>query len=97
MDPIKVYFTISEQEYLRNVSGFIQRDAATTNKSPPLELLLADGTVHPHKGSFFATDNQLDARTGALRLAALFPNPGHVLLPGQFGRVRLTTVRTGAL
>ncbi len=97
VDPIKVFFTISEQEYLRNVSGFIQRAAAATNASPPLDLLLADGTVHPHQGAFFATDNQLDARTGALRLAALFPNPGHVLLPGQFGRVRLTRVRTGAL
>lgn len=97
VDPIKVYFTVGEQEYLRNVSGFVLRaaDAAATNA--PLELLLADGSVHPHRGAFFATDNQLDARTGALRIAALFPNPDNRLLPGQYGRVRLTTRRAGVL
>ena len=97
VDPIKAYFTISEQEYLRHVRGLIQRDAPGQSKGPPLELLLADGSLYPRKGEFYATDNQLDARTGALRIAALFPNPGNSLLPGQFGRVRLTEVRPGAL
>lgn len=97
VDPIKAYFTISEQEYLRHVRSLIRRDASGQSKGPPLELLLADGSVYPHTGEFYATDNQLDARTGALRIAALFPNPGNRLLPGQFGRVRLTEVRHDAL
>ena len=58
---------------------------------------MADGSLYPHQGQFYATDNQMDARTGALRLAALFPNPGNALLPGQFARVRLMQVRHGAL
>lgn len=97
VDPIKAYFTISEEEYLHHVSRLIQRDSSAHSAGPPLDLILADGSLYPHKGEFYATDNQLDARTGALRIAALFPNPGNTLLPGQFGRVRMTEVRAGAL
>ncbi len=56
-----------------------------------LELILSDGTSYPQKGSFFFADRQVDPKTGAIRLAGLFPNPGNVLRPGQYGRVRAVT------
>ena len=99
VDPIKVYFTLSEQEYLSNSRRNptpSERDAA--NKELELELVLADGTTYPQKGKFFVADRQVDQKTGAIRLAGLFPNPGNTLRPGQYGRVRaVTSTRKGAL
>ena len=89
VDPIKVYFPISEQEYMkaaehaRAVGG-----AAEDVLKDGLELVLADGSVHPHKGRVSVADRQVDVRTGTIRIAGLFPNPGNVLRPGQFARVR---------
>jgi len=56
-----------------------------------LHLVLADGDVYPHAGSFLAADLQVDGTTGTIRISALFPNPGNVLRPGQYGRVRANT------
>ena len=89
VDPIKVYFTASEQEYLEYTRRFPtaeQRQA--NNRLLELELILADGTVYPRQGRFDFADRQVDVRTGAIRLAGLFPNPGNSLRPGQYGRVR---------
>jgi membrane fusion protein (multidrug efflux system) len=83
LDPIKAYFTISEQEYLAQ-----GRAGGTSKWAKNLELVLADGSVYAHKGMFFMADRQVDVGTGALRIAALFKNPGNVLRPGQYGRVR---------
>lgn len=99
LDPIKVYFTASEQAYLnfvrRNPTA-AERLAAT--KRLALELVLADGTLYEHKGTFFFADREVSVQTGAIRLAGLFPNPGNVLRPGQYGRVRaVTSQREGAL
>lgn len=55
------------------------------------ELILADGTVYPHKGKILLTDRQVDTATGTIRLVAAFPNPGNILRPGQYGRVRIQT------
>ena len=55
------------------------------------ELILADGTVYPHKGKILLTDRQVDINTGTIRLIAAFPNPGNILRPGQYGRVRIET------
>ena len=99
VDPIKVYFTVSEQEYLdfnRRFPTQASRDAETGRL--PLELILADGTVYGHTGKFFFADRQVDQTTGAIRIAGLFPNPGNILRPGQYGRVRASTrTRAGAL
>ena len=99
VDPIKVYFTVSEQEYLnytRRNPTQEERDAAS--KSLQLELVLADGTTYPETGSFYFADRQVDPKTGAIRLAGIFPNPGNVLRPGQYGRVRaVTSTKTDAL
>ena len=99
VDPIKVYFTPTEQEYLdftRLNPTQSERDAASRRLE--LELVLVDGTTYPRKGRFFVADRQVDQRTGAIRAAGLFPNPGDILRPGQYGRVRaVTSIREGAL
>jgi len=90
VDPIKVYFPVSEQEYLRakHVSSNGQPLQLFTNEP---ELILADGTVYPHKGKILWTDRQVDTSTGTIRLVAAFPNPGNILRPGLYGRVRIQT------
>ena len=61
-------------------------------------MILADGSRYPHEGSFSFADRQVDVKTGTLRLQGLFPNPGNILRPGQFARVRaITTTTKGAL
>jgi membrane fusion protein, multidrug efflux system len=82
LDPIKVYFTLSEQDYLR------QRDSLDHLE---LELILSDGTTYPEKGTFYFADRQVDPKTGAIRMAGVFPNPNNGLRPGQYGRVRAIT------
>lgn len=99
VDPIKAYFTLSEQEYLafvkRNPTQS-ERDAA--NEKLRLDLVLADGTAYPQPGKFFLEDRQVDPKTGAIRLGGVFPNPGNVLRPGQYAKVRaVTRIKTGAL
>ena len=99
VDPIKVYFTVSEQEYLdfhRRYSTPATLDAE--RKQLRLELILADGTIYAHNGTFYFADRQVDQSTGAIRVAGLFPNPGDLLRPGQYGRVRTSTrTHNGAL
>lgn len=92
VNPIKVYFTVNEQEYLdytRRNPNQTARNA--TAKQIELELILADGTTYPQTGRFFITDRQVDEKTGAIRVAGIFPNPDNMLRPGQFGRVRAET------
>jgi membrane fusion protein (multidrug efflux system) len=97
LDPIKVYFTLSEQEYL----NYTRRESIQSNWGSgglELELALADGSTYPRKGRFFVADRQVDQKTGAIRLAGIFPNPGNTLRPGQYGRVRaITNMKAGAL
>ncbi len=93
VNPIKVYINVSEQEHLK-----AQKIADTTIDKIPLELILADGSVYPHKGRFALADRQVDPGTGTLKVGALFPNPDHFLRPGQFGRLKAAiTTRKGAL
>jgi membrane fusion protein (multidrug efflux system) len=100
LDPIKAYVAISEREYLQFVGG-VDGTAAVRpfpNADTPLELLLDGGTIYPHPGKFVLGDRQVDPATGTIRIAAAFPNPGNILRPGQFGRVRATVaVKKGAL
>jgi len=94
VDPIKVNFTASEQEYLdfhRRYPTPATLDAA--RKNLVLELILADGTVYPQKGSFYFADREVGQGTGAIKVAGLFPNKGNLLRPGQYGRVR-TSLKT---
>lgn len=99
VDPIKVYFTLSEQEYL-NYTRPTLRDAEQSGALDQLELelVLADGTTYPEKGKFYFADREVDPKTGAIRMAGVFPNAGNLLRPGQYGRVRaVTSVKQEAL
>jgi len=92
VDPIKVFFTLSEQQYLAfNRRNLIEARRGASVVQIQLELILADGTNYPQSGSFYFADRQVDQKTGAIRLAGIFPNPGNVLRPGQYGRVRAVT------
>lgn len=94
VDPIKAYIAISEQEYLKFAAGISaraegKRTAEAGQKS--LELVLADGSLYPYKGWLVLADRQVDVKTGTIRIAGAFDNPGGLLRPGQFGRVRTPT------
>jgi membrane fusion protein, multidrug efflux system len=92
LDPIKVYFTLSEQDYLRYTKPFLgSAEQSGSLDHLELELILADGTTYPEKGTFYFADRQVDPKTGAIRMAGVFPNPNNGLRPGQFGRVRAVT------
>ncbi len=97
VDPIKVFIPLSEQEYMR----FIREAEAKGNsesKGSNLELILADGRVFPHKGKLYFADRQVDERTGTIKVGTLFPNPGNLLRPGQFAKVKaLIETQKGAL
>jgi RND family efflux transporter MFP subunit len=96
VDPIKVYFTLNEQQYLNFTKrNLIEARRGASVVQIELELILSDGSTYPEKGSFFFADRQVDPKTGAIRMAGIFPNPGNVLRPGQFGRVRAVTATKG--
>jgi len=100
LDPIKVYFSIGDSEYLALTKRASRggSDLLHGASNLPLTLTLANGEVYPHKGHVAFVDRQLNSQTGAIRIAASFPNPGNILRPGQFGRVRAETeVRHGAV
>jgi membrane fusion protein (multidrug efflux system) len=89
VDPIKVYFPISEQEYLRltgKAKGSV--DMLSTANSVPLQLTLANGEVYPQSGKIIFTNRQVDPQTGTIQVVGSFRNPGNILRPGQFGRIR---------
>jgi membrane fusion protein, multidrug efflux system len=90
LDPVWVRFQVSEGE----LPLFQSAHSATV----PIELVLSDGTVHPHRGHIVNTLNSVNTKTGTMEVQAMFDNPGHSVLPGQFGRVRVRTAeRTQAL
>lgn len=101
VDPIRVYFPISEKEYL-DLTGLSNAEKGLNllqGGKASLELILTNGTVYPHRGRVIFADREVDANTGTIRLAAEFPNPGNILRPGQFGRIRTvsTEVRDALL
>jgi RND family efflux transporter MFP subunit len=92
LDPVKVYFTVSEQEYLDFHRRYTtEATVEAERKQLRLELMLADGNIYPVKGTFYFADRQVNPSTGAIRVAGLFPNPGNTLRPGQYARIRLST------
>lgn len=94
VDPIKIYFPVSEREYLDYVKEHPDED----KRHLRLQLILANGLVYAHEGQTTLVDRQVDVKTGTLRVQGLFPNPGNVLRPGQYARVRtIIATRRGAL
>jgi RND family efflux transporter MFP subunit len=93
LDPIKVYFSISEQEYMALSAKLMH-----AGSDVPLQLTLSNGSIYPHQGRIVFADRQVDTQTGTIRIVGAFSNPGSVLRPGQFGRIRaLTAFHVGAL
>jgi RND family efflux transporter MFP subunit len=89
VDPIKVYFTVGEPQYLawrKRYPTETTREAA--DKNLRLKLILADGSTYAHEGTFYFADRQVNESTGAIRIAGLFPNPANILRPGGYGKVR---------
>ena len=99
VDPIKVYFPVSEREYLEWMKGGSDPTKGIAGEPQlTLQLILADGSVYPHPGHVSFVDRQVDVKTGTLRVQGLFPNLGNLLRPGQYARVRaITSVKRGAL
>ncbi len=89
INPIEVYFQVSEQSYLT----FWRRFIGSTNmiEQFPLQLVFSDGAVYPEKGKFYYADRQVNTGTGTLQIFGLFPNTNFILRPGQYGRVRAQT------
>ena len=94
VNPIKAFFPISEQEYLE-VAGKIkpggQPDFLRESNPVPLQMTLANGEVYPQEGRIIFTDRQVNPQTGTIQVAGAFPNPGNILRPGQFARIRART------
>ena len=92
LNPIKANFQLGEQDYLRiapRVNEWIKTGGG--ENSAPIELILTDDSVYPQKGKFDSINRQVDVRTGTIEISTLFANPGNILRPGQFARVRITT------
>lgn len=91
VDPLRVLYQLGEQEYLE-----LEHDPAMKNAE--LRLVLSDGTVFPEKGHVLLTGRNVDVRTGTITTIGIFPNPGSVLRPGQYAKVRaVVKVRKGAI
>jgi RND family efflux transporter MFP subunit len=89
VDPIKVYFTVGEPQYLAWRKRFpTEESRVAADKNLRLQLILADGSTYEHDGTFYFADRQVNETTGAIRIAGLFPNPNNVLKPGGYGKVR---------
>ena len=99
VDPIKIVFALSEKEYLAAAERLAAMLAQPLDQREAIgELIRADGKVHPYRGRFLAADREVDPKTGTIRISALFPNPGNILRPGQYARVRFKVQdRSGAL
>jgi membrane fusion protein (multidrug efflux system) len=98
LDPIKAYFSISDNEYLALAARAQKAGGDLLHANVPLTLTLSNGQQYPRKGQIAFVDRQMNQQTGAIRIAAAFPNPGGVLRPGQFGRVTAATeIRRAAI
>jgi RND family efflux transporter MFP subunit len=99
VDPIKAVVTAGEQGFTEFVTRYPDPEKREERlRNFEFELILGNGAVYPQKGKFYALDRNIDARTGSIRFEVTFPNPGNLLRPGQFGRVRVVyDTRKGAL
>src|SRR6267378_3415929 len=99
VDPIKAYFTVSEQEFTDFHRRFpTQESVEEQRKRIPLQLLLADGSIYERPGAIYFADREVNPATGAIRIAGVFANPNNLLRPGGYGRVRASVkTQNGAL
>src|ERR1700736_5592408 len=99
VDPLQLAFSCSEKDYLEAADRIRAILAKPLDQREATgDLIRADGKVHPYKGRFLAADREVDAKTGTIRISAIFPNPGNILRPVQYSRVRVKIEeRAGAL
>ena len=98
VDPIRVNYGITEREYMRFAQLINRPNYATTERGPALELILDDGSTYGHPGKAVLVDRDVDVKTGTMTIKGFFPNPGNILRPGQYAKVRAAlNVKTGAL
>jgi RND family efflux transporter MFP subunit len=94
VNPIKVFFTVSEPQYLNWRQRFpTESSRLAADRKLRLQLILADGRTYEHEGTFYFADRQVNVGTGAIQIAGLFPNPENILRPGGYARVR-AVIRT---
>ena len=91
LDPIRVSFPLSEQEYLRFAPRFTQALVDNNFRKGAVQIVLADGSVYPHAGTAYPAGREIDPRTGTITVKGVFPNPDQVLRPGLYARVRVET------
>jgi RND family efflux transporter, MFP subunit len=97
VDPLYVQFQISEQEYLRFKDRIASDPTTPRAEDIPIEIILSDGTVYPHRGKLVILDREVGVTTGTFRARSEFQNPGNFLRPGQFAKVRAAiSVKRGA-
>src|SRR6185503_6809024 len=95
---IHVRFTIPERDYLYYARRTQERGSSGDARQLPFELVLADGSVHPEKGHLVFVDRNVDPTTGTILMEAAFPNPGGIVRPGQYARVRAAVdTKAGAI
>lgn len=98
VNPIKLIFAASETEYLGSAGKLGElntKPEAERQKNARAELIRADGKVNEGKGWFVAVDREVDANTGTMRVSCHFPNPGNLLRPGQYARIRIPVSEEG--
>src|SRR5262249_30602861 len=83
VDPVRVSFPVSEQEYLRFASAFQEAISQKNFREGALEIVLADGSIYPYRGTGYPAGREVDPRTGTITVKGVFPNPHQLLRPGQ--------------
>ena len=91
VDPIKVSFPISEKLYLHFAGQLNASKDTIARSSPPIELILDNGSVYSYPGHLYAVNRQVDVQTGAIMMQAIFPDPENILRPGMYAKVRAQT------
>jgi membrane fusion protein, multidrug efflux system len=87
VDPIKAQLNISESEYLQSMQGNHWAEPARGD-DPRLQLILENGTAYPHPGTVVIVNRQFNPQTGTIAIQGSFPNPGNLLRPGQYAKIR---------
>lgn len=90
LDPIRLVFDMSESDYLAYQRREQEGKMESKRENLPVEAHLMDEKDWTLKGKMDFVNNAVDRSSGTIRARAVFPNPGLLITPGQFGRIRIT-------